>query len=167
MAIHRAAAWPRIASLRPPPGDIEASPPAAAPLPSPAAVMLAAPRGVPRDSDPLRRKGELEGRIMYLVHVHVLPWSPDDELPSSKAEIVAEIFHGRHGLEHVSVHADARPYPVIGLYVRAASLRDAEETAAAMWRHVSATHPRLCDWTFVRAEVPLLRPGVENGPWVD
>ncbi|MFI1179799.1 hypothetical protein ACH4UT_09610 [Streptomyces sp. NPDC020799] len=60
------------------------------------------------------------------------------------------------GVEHVVVHADARPGPVIGLFLRAADLRTAEATAKALWIRAREAQPWLRQWELCCAEAPLL-----------
>jgi hypothetical protein len=93
---------------------------------------------------------------MYLVHVHVQPPSNGVLLPGATAVAVTACARDMSGVEHVVVHADAQPYPVIGVYVSAATLEAAEETAAALWECALKDHHWLQDWTLVRAEVPLI-----------
>ncbi|WP_158721083.1 hypothetical protein [Streptomyces sp. NRRL S-241] len=45
--------------------------------------------------------------------------------------------------------------------MRAASLEEAEEGAAAIWLAAAAAHPQLRPWRLVRAEIPLLPPDVD------
>jgi hypothetical protein len=40
------------------------------------------------------------------------------------------------------VHADALPHPVLGLYLRADSLAEAEAAADSLWRHVVLLVPQ-------------------------
>lgn len=92
---------------------------------------------------------------MYLVHVH-LRSRYGDLLPEWTASAIAGSAAGLEGFEHVSVHADAFPHPVLGIYLRAPSLEAAEAAAEALYRQAWASHQALRDWEFIRAEVPLL-----------
>ncbi|MER6687656.1 hypothetical protein [Streptomyces minutiscleroticus] len=83
-------------------------------------------------------------------------------LSPSAAGAIARVCTGRSGFEHVSVHVDVRPHPVLGFYLRAASLVEAEAAADSLWRHAASFVPQLEEWELVRAEVPLLRP--DPGP---
>jgi N-acetylglutamate synthase-like GNAT family acetyltransferase len=106
---------------------------------------------------------------MYLVHVHLGPHPDGRRLPGTATTAAlagcAAAAAGAGRLEHVSVHADAPAHPVVGVYLRAASLEAAEGAAEALWRCAAASHPWLEDWEFRCAEVPLLpdpaagRPG--------
>ncbi|MEU6576282.1 hypothetical protein [Streptomyces sp. NPDC046805] len=93
---------------------------------------------------------------MYLVHVHVQPPLDGVLLPSGTADTVAACVRDVAGVEHVVVHADTRPHPVIGVYVSAATLEAAEETAVALWRCALKDQHSLRCWTLLRAEVPII-----------
>ncbi|MFG2618877.1 hypothetical protein ACGFXC_14825 [Streptomyces sp. NPDC048507] len=54
------------------------------------------------------------------------------------------------------MHDDARPDPVVGIYLRAGTLREAERAAADAWTRATAAEPWLRQWPFLRAAVPLL-----------
>ncbi len=94
---------------------------------------------------------------MYLVHVSIRQRSSGAALPHAAAELITRVCAGRGGFEHLSVHADARPHPVLGFYLRADSLAEAEAAAGSLWRHAALCVAQLSDWELVRAEVPLLR----------
>ncbi|MFJ6694975.1 hypothetical protein ACIQM4_02740 [Streptomyces sp. NPDC091272] len=90
---------------------------------------------------------------MYLVHLAIA--SPGD------ACVPAEIRQALEAaapdvLEHVSVHAQERPHPVIGLFLRVASLNEAERAAELIWARAAAACPQLTEWHLRSAEVPLL-----------
>ncbi|MFJ4948490.1 hypothetical protein [Streptomyces sp. NPDC088760] len=59
-------------------------------------------------------------------------------------------------LEHVSVHLQSRPHPVIGLFLRVASLNEAESTAEQIWVRAATACPQLAEWCLRRAEAPLM-----------
>ncbi|WP_328536605.1 hypothetical protein [Streptomyces sp. NBC_00344] len=93
---------------------------------------------------------------MYLVHVHLRSRSSGDLLPEWTATAIADCAAGLEGFEHVSVHAEAFPQPVLGIYLRAPTLEAAEAGAEALCRRVWSCHQALTAWEVVRAEVPLL-----------
>jgi hypothetical protein len=93
---------------------------------------------------------------MYLVHLALAP-PGDVPLPADIKQILE--VGAPDVLEHVSVHAQARPHPVIGLFLRVATLSEAETTAEHIWAHAAAAFPQLVDWSLRRAEVPLLLTG--------
>ncbi|WP_234323933.1 hypothetical protein [Streptomyces sp. NRRL S-481] len=54
------------------------------------------------------------------------------------------------------VHPEAEPHPVIGVYIREATLERAEAFARQIWRSAVRAQPWLADWELVRAEAPLI-----------
>ncbi|MGW1889938.1 hypothetical protein ACWCP6_06665 [Streptomyces sp. NPDC002004] len=94
---------------------------------------------------------------MYLVHVHLASHPRGDILPGRPTvAAIAGCGAGVDGFEHVSVHTEAGPAPVIGMYLRASSLEAAEAAAETLWWRSCTAHPWLYAWEFRRAEVPLL-----------
>ncbi|MER5468339.1 hypothetical protein ABZX90_00990 [Streptomyces sp. NPDC002935] len=94
-------------------------------------------------------------KMTYLVHIHLAPRDPDMLLPTlSAAAIAGSTTHP--GVVHVVVHPLARPHPVIGLYIREATLDQAETSARQVWRHAVVSEPWLDNWDLVCAEVPLI-----------
>ncbi|MFD3547487.1 hypothetical protein ACFWUW_18115 [Streptomyces sp. NPDC058655] len=99
---------------------------------------------------------------MYLVHVHLRPPASAPRLPDATARLLILLAEGREAVTHVSVHPDPPTHPVIGLFLRADSLAEAEASAQRLWHHLHhARHP-LAAWTLLRAEVPL-HP--HSSPW--
>lgn len=96
---------------------------------------------------------------MYLVHIHLRPFVAGETLPEDTAAVVLAAGRGA-GVEHVAVHGRGDGHPVVGVYVRAASLAAAEALTEDVWRRASGTDGRLGRWLPLRAEVPLLLP-----PW--
>lgn len=90
---------------------------------------------------------------MYLVHLVLAP-PGDAPLPAAIRQILEAT--APDVLEHVSVHPQARPHPVIGLFLRLASLNEAEVTAKQIWERAAAACPQLTEWRLRRAEVPLV-----------
>ncbi|MFJ6755856.1 hypothetical protein ACIQNK_12655 [Streptomyces sp. NPDC091273] len=93
---------------------------------------------------------------MYLVHAHLRPPSRGGQLPPDLRAVVNEAARPEDGVEHASVHGDASPAPVLGLFLLADSLAQAEVNAAAVCARLLEIHPELSGWTLVRAEAPLL-----------
>ncbi|MEV7523868.1 hypothetical protein [Streptomyces sp. NPDC091371] len=93
---------------------------------------------------------------MYLVHARLEPSAQGGELPSDLRALVYESTRPEDGVEHVSVHGDVPSAPVLGLFLMAGSLAQAEANAAAVCARLLEIHPELAGWTLVRAEVPLL-----------
>ncbi|WP_156727725.1 hypothetical protein [Streptomyces apocyni] len=70
-------------------------------------------------------------------------------------------------VEHVSVHSDTQPYPVLALYTRARSHLAAVAVAVDAWREARA-QPEFDGWRVVR--VRAIRIGAEakaegHGDW--
>lgn len=90
---------------------------------------------------------------MYLVHLAIA--SPGDApLPADIKKMLEAI--APDVLEHVGVHPQARPHSVISLFLRVASLSEAEATAEQIWERTVAAYSQLTEWSLIRAEVPLL-----------
>ncbi|MFJ4473150.1 hypothetical protein ACIP2X_37440 [Streptomyces sp. NPDC089424] len=98
---------------------------------------------------------------MYLVHVHLRGPLSGDRLPQSTAADITRHVSGREGLIHVSVHPDPENRPVVGLYLRATTLEEAETAAERLWQLVQTALRPLSAWELLRAEVPLLT----DDPW--
>ncbi|MER7049415.1 hypothetical protein ABT391_31760 [Streptomyces jumonjinensis] len=94
---------------------------------------------------------------MYLVHIHLRSPANGEALTRDIAAVVMAAGL-EAGLEHVTVHTGGIPCPVIGIYVRAATLRAAEALAKEIWSRASDTDRRLSRWVPLRIEVPLLVP---------
>lgn len=100
---------------------------------------------------------------MYLVHLRLLPHPEGERLPDSTAALLTQGRDlGADRIEHVSVHADAIPCPVVGLYVHAPTLERAEAAARQAWIRAVVDHPPLGRWELVTAEVPLFRPNPDE-----
>ncbi|MEG3628668.1 hypothetical protein [Streptomyces poriticola] len=102
---------------------------------------------------------------MYLVHLTLVP-PGDASLPTEIRQVLEAT--APDVLEHVSVHPRARPHPVAGLFLRVASLNEAETTARWLWERAAAACPVLAEWRLRRAEVPLVpydpnRSDIESG----
>ncbi|KIF72777.1 hypothetical protein QR77_41645 [Streptomyces sp. 150FB] len=89
---------------------------------------------------------------MYLVHLTLAP--------SGDAHPPAEIKQALHDaapdvVDHVTVHTQTRPHLVVSLFLRAASLDEAEAAAKRIWQHATTRCSPLAAWSLRRAEVPL------------
>ncbi|MFB6560848.1 hypothetical protein ACFCYH_18590 [Streptomyces sp. NPDC056400] len=100
---------------------------------------------------------------MYLVHAG-LRAPRDASAAVDLRSLIRSCLGPDDGAEHVSVHPHARPDPVIGMYLRAGSLVEAEEHAAILIRLLLSRCPELADWTPLRAEVPLIAAAFETRP---
>ncbi|MEV7413714.1 hypothetical protein [Streptomyces sp. NPDC089919] len=97
---------------------------------------------------------------MYLVHVALRP-PPGGTLGADLPARLRALARPEEALEHVVNQPDALPYPVLGCYLVARSLVEAERTALALLRRATLLLPALRGWTVVRAQVPLLAPFLE------
>ncbi|MFF0476468.1 hypothetical protein [Streptomyces sp. NPDC004284] len=95
---------------------------------------------------------------MYLIHTALRPLGPDAVLPPRLSELVLSIARADERVEHVVTHAHARPHPVIGVFLLAGSLGEAEARAEALCHRVLETQPSLARWELVSATVPLVAP---------
>jgi hypothetical protein len=100
---------------------------------------------------------------MYLVHLHLRPTgsSPPRVLPGRIASGLRAAARAEDGVEHVAVHEDARPYPVLGVYVVADRLEEAEASATRVWDRALASCPDLGGWALAEARTPLIAPFYE------
>ncbi|MFI9269959.1 hypothetical protein ACIGXM_04485 [Kitasatospora sp. NPDC052896] len=98
---------------------------------------------------------------MYLVHA-CLRGPSGAELPTDAAALVRSCAHATDQLEHVVAHPRARPHPVLGLFVVADGLGQAEARAWAVCRRALAERAALAGWELVEAQVPLIAPLFER-----
>ncbi|MCD2469551.1 MULTISPECIES: hypothetical protein [Streptomyces] len=61
-------------------------------------------------------------------------------------------------VEHVTVHTPAHTRVVLGVYVLADRLGEAEEAALSVCRRMLDGRPELAGWALVEGYVPLLAP---------
>ncbi|MFD9129296.1 hypothetical protein [Kitasatospora sp. NPDC059571] len=97
---------------------------------------------------------------MYLIHVQLRPPTAGSPLPDGIAGLVHAAAAEEDRLEHVAVHAAAEPDPVIGLYLIADRLAEAESRAAVLCRRVLSA-AALHGWSVSRAAAPLVAPFLE------
>ncbi|MGW2426489.1 hypothetical protein ACWC0C_46220 [Streptomyces sp. NPDC001709] len=91
---------------------------------------------------------------MYLVQLTLAPRG--DAHPPAEAELKQALHDAAPDIvEHVSVHTQTRPHLVVSLFLRAASLDEAEAAAKRIWQHATANCTLLAAWSLRRAEVPL------------
>jgi hypothetical protein len=103
---------------------------------------------------------------MYLVHLHLrrADGSPPTPLPEPTGAAVLAAARPAGCVEHVAVHGDARPHPVLGVFLVADRVGDAEDGARRAWEHARDRHPWLREWTLVQAGAPLIAPLYEWPP---
>ncbi|GHF72303.1 hypothetical protein GCM10010218_62000 [Streptomyces mashuensis] len=104
---------------------------------------------------------------MYLVHAS-LCGPPGAHLPDTVAESTLALALPHERVEHVVAHPHARPHPVLGVFLLADGLTQAEERTAELCRRAIRTCAGLGEWRLVKAEVPLLdRHALLPAPGVD
>ncbi|MFF5449416.1 hypothetical protein [Streptomyces sp. NPDC012888] len=97
---------------------------------------------------------------MYLVHLALRPPPGATLDPQLPARLRALALPGER-LEHVVDHPDGNPHPVLGLYLIAGSLAEAEGTARSIGLRATALLPALRGWSLAGAHVPLITPFFE------
>ncbi|RKN76096.1 hypothetical protein D7231_03460 [Streptomyces klenkii] len=92
---------------------------------------------------------------MYLVHVFLR--APEGaEFPEAAGEAVRRLARPEEGIEHVVDRLRAPAGPVLGVYVLAGDLHQAEARAALVCGRVLAKIPAFRGWALERAGVPLV-----------
>ncbi|MCX4526470.1 MULTISPECIES: hypothetical protein [unclassified Streptomyces] len=100
---------------------------------------------------------------MYLVHAGLRASAPGAQFPVAAAELIRSVADA-DGLpaEHVSAHPHALPDPVVGVFLLADSLGEAERRAEALCRRALDVVPALRGWTLTRVGAPLVTPYYER-----
>ncbi|MFE0701519.1 hypothetical protein [Streptomyces sp. NPDC058872] len=94
---------------------------------------------------------------MYLIHAQlVLP--KDSLIPDGVAPEALRLALPEERVEHVSLHPKGPRGPVLGVYLLAESLAQAEERTASLCERLLARHPGLAGWSMRRAEAAFLAP---------
>ncbi|MFF2145433.1 hypothetical protein [Kitasatospora sp. NPDC058190] len=96
---------------------------------------------------------------MYLIHARLGP-ADGALLPPDAARVFASFARPAERVEHVVVHRDHVSGPVVGLFVAAASLAEAELSASEVCRRAVAEHPALRGVSIVGCGAVLV-----PGPW--
>ncbi|MGA5495200.1 hypothetical protein ACPCSP_12625 [Streptomyces cinereoruber] len=99
---------------------------------------------------------------MQLIHAALRPLGPDAVLPPHLSELILSAARADERVEHVVTHVHARPHPVIGVFLLADTLSEAEARAEALCRRVLKTQASLAGWELVSATVPLVAPFYER-----
>ncbi|WP_228972937.1 hypothetical protein [Streptomyces sp. DH12] len=95
---------------------------------------------------------------MYLVHAQFAP--PPAGGPPRGAMLLARTAVLRDPrVQHVAVHPEAPSGPVLGVFVMAGSVEQAEDRVTALCRGVLRNCPDLSGWRLVRCEIVLGVPG--------
>ncbi|GAA3027536.1 hypothetical protein GCM10020229_43710 [Kitasatospora albolonga] len=100
---------------------------------------------------------------MYLIHVELRQSAQGAQLPTETAELIRATARPEDCLEHVVVHGRVVPHPVVGLFLIADDLHQAERRAAVLMDRAVHLHPALLGWGTGRAAAPLIAPAVELG----
>jgi len=96
----------------------------------------------------------LEG--MYLVHAE-LRRADNAPLPPGAARLILDSCRPGEGVEHVTVHADAAGGgPLMGLFVLAGTVEEAERVAADACQRALETHRDFEGFTLLRCAVRLV-----------
>ncbi|MEU6968827.1 hypothetical protein AB0A71_13995 [Kitasatospora aureofaciens] len=99
---------------------------------------------------------------MYLVHAALQPVPPGRPLPADARELLWAAVRPEDRVEHVVVHPEAFPDPVLGVYLLADSLAAAESRTAGFCRRALATVPEFAGWTATKVAAPLVTPFYER-----
>ncbi|MFD6179914.1 hypothetical protein [Streptomyces goshikiensis] len=100
---------------------------------------------------------------MYLVHAGFRASAPGARLPAAAADLIRSLADA-DGLsaEHVSAHPHALPDPVVGVFLVADSLSEAERRTETLCRRALDVVPALRGWTLTRVGAPLVAPYYER-----
>lgn len=99
---------------------------------------------------------------MYLVHAGLRAPSADAQLPPHTADLVRGLADADGPVEHVSAHPHAQPDPVLGVFLLADSLNEAERRAEDLCRRALDALPALRGWRVGRVGAPLVAPYYEG-----
>lgn len=94
---------------------------------------------------------------MYLIHLK-LGLSPHRLVPPELGDLVRSAARPGEGLEHVTVHPDAPGGPVLGLFLTAERLDQAEVMAGLLCRRALATSAKLRGLTLLRWKAEPMAP---------
>ncbi|MGW7056342.1 hypothetical protein [Streptomyces sp. NPDC054888] len=89
---------------------------------------------------------------MYLVQLTLEP-PGQAVLPPDVGSMIQNV--APNGLQHITVHTQARPRPAVSLFLCVATLDEAEVLARHIWGMAQEAFPQLAEWRLLRAEVPL------------
>ncbi|MGC0422786.1 hypothetical protein [Embleya sp. AB8] len=98
---------------------------------------------------------------MYLIHARLRPRA-GRALHDDTGTLVLSSARPGEGIEHVAFHPDAKPLPVLGLFVTADSLAAAEATALAVCRRAIREQDALRGIDVVGCAAPLVTAYYEH-----
>ncbi|MER5729228.1 hypothetical protein ABT084_12985 [Streptomyces sp. NPDC002138] len=93
---------------------------------------------------------------MYLIHASLRAPASGTPLPPHAGELVRTFADSEVPVEHVSTHPHALPGPVLGVYLLADSLEQAERRTETLCRRAFEKVPALRGWTVGRVGVPMV-----------
>ncbi|KPI14732.1 hypothetical protein [Streptomyces sp. NPDC086989] len=99
---------------------------------------------------------------MYLVHAGLRAPAAGGLLPPRIGELLLSLAGSRDAVEHVTPHPYAQPDPVLGVFVLAENLDEAEQRTESLCRRALDTLPELGGWSLTRVGVPLIAPYFER-----
>ncbi|MCB5181046.1 hypothetical protein [Streptomyces antimicrobicus] len=94
---------------------------------------------------------------MYLIHAQ-LRGPCGAPLPYGAARQALDLARPEERVEHVSAHPLAVPHPVLGFFLMAGSLSEAEGRVAQVCLRLLRESDELAGWVLHRAEAPLVAP---------
>ncbi|MGV9791213.1 hypothetical protein [Streptomyces sp. NPDC003435] len=95
---------------------------------------------------------------MYLIHAHFRAHVAMAVPSAQFAELVLAHVRAGGGVEHVSAHFPLPGTPVLGFWLLAGTLREAETRTRSLCERALEASAELSGWTLLRAEAPLLAP---------
>jgi hypothetical protein len=99
---------------------------------------------------------------VYLVHARFAT-ADRRSLPADAAALVASCAVPDERVEHVVLHQHDDGRPVLGMFLLAASLAEAERAAAAVCRRALTQRPELAGTVLLGCEAPLIPVDPDTG----
>ncbi|WP_405017021.1 hypothetical protein OHV05_07960 [Kitasatospora sp. NBC_00070] len=99
---------------------------------------------------------------MYLVHTVLTPGRTGGPLPDGAREILRAALRPEDRIEHLVLHSGAESAAVLGAYLLADSLAEAESRAALFCHHALSTLPQFAGWGAEPSTVPMVAPFYER-----
>jgi hypothetical protein len=93
---------------------------------------------------------------VYLVHITLIPPPDDRTLPPWTGVALMDALPDSRGIEHVTVHEREPGREIVGVFVRAGSLREAEHAVAEAWRGFVRARRELGAWAVLNVGAPLI-----------